>query len=142
MYYEGLREGLRAATKVELMTMIDSFTDELLVWVERYGKAIWTMRTARIALMEKEAQEAVYMMLRDEGNKIVDEILDEVDWDLFFDHEDEFSRRLLNEMQIQNRRALMKELESLGVPVNNPDAGTKDDSPQPHPYTVIRKEKP
>lgn len=84
--YIGLREGLRAATHVELQSWQDTTTHEVVDEVVRYGKVIWRRRTADIVLVQggRHALNHLRVEHREYGDKEVNKILDKVDWDEFF----------------------------------------------------------
>lgn len=84
MYYEGLREGLRAATGVILESFIRSETDDVVMDVVRKGELLQRWAVARIALMEAQAVEEVQLRHHAMGLEEVEKILDAVDWDEFF----------------------------------------------------------
>lgn len=84
MYYEGLREGLRAATKVVLDIYVRDETQEIIFEINRYGKTLWRMAVARIAMIKRDDQLGYQHEAYKEGDNIVTSILDEIDWNTFY----------------------------------------------------------
>jgi hypothetical protein len=84
MYYEGLRSGLRDATKVLLVMSVNEPTQEHVFEIKRYDKTLWQSRYARVSLVEARVIDFAQREAWEAGNKIVDDILASVDWDEFF----------------------------------------------------------
>ena len=84
--YEGLREGLRAATQVTLLNWTDLETDTLVQSIERHGQSWWKQRTARIALVTANFDVMSYLLGAqwEVANRIIDSILEGVNWNEFF----------------------------------------------------------
>lgn len=81
--YEGLREGLRAATKVVITTWENLGTDEVYFDVCRHERRLLRLSmTGQAAAACPQNIQAEMAWLR--ANQIVDSILAEVDWNTFF----------------------------------------------------------
>lgn len=106
MIYQGLREGLRKAAKVEIFSYLQPETQDVMMEVRRHGKLLWWSRTARAALQTTMSIDYIQGEAFYNANFQIDQILDQVDWDTFFDHRDPFVKRLDEEVDIVRARAL------------------------------------
>jgi len=82
--YEGMRDAIRAACNVDIVSWVQDETQEAIINVERYGQMLRTFRASRYVLVEANAVDEFKHKAFDAANEIVDEILEEVDWDRFF----------------------------------------------------------
>lgn len=82
--YEGLREGLRDATRVRLETTFNPEMEEGVFELVRGGESLWKMTATRKLLMQMKFSGEMHRIAWEQGQKIVDEILDQVNWDEFF----------------------------------------------------------
>jgi hypothetical protein len=79
--YEELKQAFRRALKVTLTEWVDKAADVLILSIEFNGRTLWKRRYSRIAIEDAITVKYIYNEQRIVGEKVIDQILEGVDWD-------------------------------------------------------------
>lgn len=97
--YEELQQAIRSATHVEGNVWMRKDTHELITSITRHGETLWKGQYADNYMVQEQALEEIHRIHVTTANKLVDAILDEVNWDEFYPTPEEDPFETLPQMQ-------------------------------------------